>query len=176
MTFVRCAAASWPATLSLMKRSSLNFFALAAAVLNLAAALGTHAGAATLDNRELANRLVAQFVEAENTMNVALFDKIFLPNYIQHNPDVAPGLAGVKQAFVDEFKQLKAAHIVAHTTVENVLVDGDIVVLRQLTTLDKGAKHYEAREIDEWRIVDGHFGEHWDSDSAPHPVASPSPG
>ena len=72
--------------MQLLKRSHL---ALAAAVLALAAA-GGYAGAAQPDNREVAQRLVTQFVEAENTMNVALFDDIFLQNYIQHNPDVPP--------------------------------------------------------------------------------------
>jgi predicted SnoaL-like aldol condensation-catalyzing enzyme len=153
-----------------MQLLTLRPFALICAVLGLAAAVGGRAGAAPSDNRDLANHLVTQFVEAENTMNVALFDDIFPQNYIQHNPDVAPGLAGVKQAFADEFKQLQTAHITAHSTVESVLVDGDLVVLRQITTLDKGGKHYEARSIDEWRIVDGRLGEHWDSDGAPHPV------
>jgi predicted SnoaL-like aldol condensation-catalyzing enzyme len=146
-------------------------FVLATTALVLSAALGAPAGAAASDNHDVANHLVAQFVEAENTMNVALFDGVFTTNYIQHNPDVPPGLAGVKQAFQDEFKEMQAQHIVAHSTVESVLVDGDLVVLRQVTTLDKGGKHYEARGFDEWRIVDGKFGEHWDGDGAPHPVA-----
>jgi predicted SnoaL-like aldol condensation-catalyzing enzyme len=158
-----------------MQLRKLRPFVLAGAVLGLVATIGGHAGAAPADNRELANRLVAQFVQAENAMNVSLFDDIFPQNYIQHNPDVAPGLAGVKQAFEAEFKQLSTAHISAHASVEDVLVDGDRVVLRQIVTLDKGAKHYQVRSIDEWRIVDGHFGEHWDSDSSPHPVATAAP-
>jgi predicted SnoaL-like aldol condensation-catalyzing enzyme len=133
---------------------------------------GGRVAAAPADNRELANRLVARFVEAENTMNVALFDQIFPANYIQHNPDVPPGLSGVKKAFADEFAQMQAAHIVAHSTIESVVVDGDMVVLRQLTTIDKGPKHYVARGIDEWRIVDGRLGEHWDCDSTPRPIAA----
>jgi predicted SnoaL-like aldol condensation-catalyzing enzyme len=149
----------------------LQTLALIGAVLALASVAGGRAGAAPSDNRDVANRLVSQFVEAENTMNVALFDDIFPQNYIQHNPDVPPGLSGVKKAFQDEFAQLKAAHITAHSTVESVVVDGDLVVLRQMTTLDKGGKHYEARSIDEWRIVDGRLGEHWDSDSSPHRVS-----
>jgi predicted SnoaL-like aldol condensation-catalyzing enzyme len=138
-------------------------------------AFGAHAGAAPTDNREVANRLVTQFVEAENTMNVALLDGVFPENYIQHNPDVPAGLAGVKKAFGDEFKELQAAHITAHSTVESVLVDGDLVVLRQMTTIEKNGKEYEARSIDEWRIVNGQFGEHWDNDSAPHPVPQTTP-
>jgi predicted SnoaL-like aldol condensation-catalyzing enzyme len=146
-------------------------FVLVCSALVLSAAIGAPAGAAPSDNRDLANHLVGQFVEAENTMNVALFDDVFTANYIQHNPDVPPGLAGVKQAFQDEFKQLQTAHITVHSTVESVLVDGDLVVLRQLTTIDKAGKRYEARGFDEWRIVGGKFGEHWDGDGTPHPVA-----
>jgi predicted SnoaL-like aldol condensation-catalyzing enzyme len=157
-----------------MQRPNFSPYLLAAALLGLGASLGGHAGAAAPDNREVANRLVAQFVEAENTMNVALFDDIFLTNYIQHDADVPPGLAGVKKAFAEEFKELAAAHITAHSTIESVLVDGDRVVLVQVTTIDKGAKHYEERGFDEWRIADGHFAEHWDSDAAPRPVAAPA--
>jgi predicted SnoaL-like aldol condensation-catalyzing enzyme len=158
-----------------MQRFNLRSLAFAGAVLGLIAAAAGHANAAPADNTEVANRLVAQFVEAENTMNLALFDGIFTENYIQHTPGIAPGLAGVKAVFADEFKELKSQNIVAHSTVEDVIVDGDLVVLRQHTTLQKGAKHYEMDGLDEWRIVDGRFGEHWDSDSAPRPVPSATP-
>jgi predicted SnoaL-like aldol condensation-catalyzing enzyme len=153
------------------KLLTLRPLAVLCAALALGGAVGGRAGAAPADNRELANRLVTQFVEAENTMNVALFDDIFPQNYIQHNPDVAPGLAGVKKAFADEFAQLAAAHVSVHSTAESVVVDGDIVVLRQMTTIDKGGKRYEARGFDEWRIADGRLAEHWDGDGTPHPVA-----
>jgi predicted SnoaL-like aldol condensation-catalyzing enzyme len=163
------------AIVSFMQLPKLQSIALVGAAIALAAVLGSRAGAASPDNRDVANRLAAQFVEAENSMNVDLFDTIFTADYIQHNPDVEPGLAGVKKAFADEFNQLAAGHITAHTTIEAVLVDGDHVVLRQNTTLVKGDKHYQVREIDEWRIVDGRFGEHWDSDSSPRPVPAASP-
>jgi predicted SnoaL-like aldol condensation-catalyzing enzyme len=153
-----------------MQLLKLRPLALICAALVLAAAIGGRAGAASTGNRDVANHLVTEFVEAENTMNVALFDDIFPQNYIQHDPDVAPGLAGVKKAFQDEFAQLQAAHISTHSTAESVVVDGDIVVLRQVTTIDKGGKRYEARGFDEWRIADGRLAEHWDGDGTPHPV------
>jgi predicted SnoaL-like aldol condensation-catalyzing enzyme len=162
-----------------MQRINLRPLALALAladgVLTVVGFTAVRASAAPTDNTELANRLVAQFVAAENAMNVDAFDDIFTVNYIQHNPGVAPGLAGVKAAFADEFKELKAQNIVAHSTAESVVVDGDMVVLRQHTTLQKGNKHYEATGFDEWRIVDGRFGEHWDGDGEPHPVPSATP-
>ena len=180
MTFARCVAGAQRAIFTFMealKRLTLrplavlcDALALSGAAFGRAGAAFGRAGAAPTDNRDLANHLVAQFVEAENTMNVALFDDIFPQNYIQHNPDVPPGLAGVKKAFEDEFAQLKAAHISVHSTAESVLVDGDIVVLRQVTTIDKGGKLYEARGFDEWRIADGRLAEHLDGDGTPHPV------
>ena len=54
-----------------------------------------------------------------------------------------------------------------------MIVDGDRVVLRQLVTFDKEGKHYQERSIDEWRIIDGQLGEHWDTDSTPRVVAAP---
>lgn len=159
-----------------MQTLNLRSLTIAGALLGLVALGGAHAGATPTDNTELAKRLVAQFVQAENTMNPDLLDGIFTENYIQHDADVAQGLAGVKALFIEEFKELKARNIVAHSNVEDIVVDGDRVVLRQYTTIQKGDKRYEARGLDEWRIVDGRFGEHWDSDAAPRPVAAtPSP-
>lgn len=148
---------------------SQRLFATAALIL-LTSAGASPAAAAPAGDRDTANRLVTEFIQAQNTMNVALFDDIFTPGYIQHNPDVAPGLAGVKKVFADEFAQIRKARITIHAAAESVVVDGDVVVLRQVTRIEKAGKVYEERSLDEWRIVDGHFGEHWDSDSTPRRV------
>jgi predicted SnoaL-like aldol condensation-catalyzing enzyme len=73
----------------------------------------------------------------------------------------------------DQFKKIADAHLAPRWTVEDVIVDGDKVVLRQLVTFDKDGKHYQERSIDEWRIVDNLLGEHWDTDTAPRVVAAP---
>ena len=124
--------------------------------------------AQAVDNHDLANRLVLQFVTAQNTQNVNLFDGVFPQNYIQHNPDVPPGLDGVKNAFAPMFEKIKAKHVPFKVTIEDVAVDGDRVVLRSLTKYQSKGKWLQARSIDEWRIIDGKLGEHWDSDSEPH--------
>lgn len=132
------------------------------------------ANAQNVDNHALANRLVLQFVTAQNTQNVNLFDSVFTTNYIQHNPDVPPGLDGVKKAFAPEFAQIKAKHVPFKVTIEDVAVDGDRVVLRSMTTYKNSkGKWLQARSIDEWRIIDGKLGEHWDSDSEPRPAMPP---
>lgn len=156
-----------------MERSEVA--ALAIGALLLAIVPGCRASTSAKDHRELANRLVLQFVEAENAMNVSLFDEIFPENYIQHNPDVPPGRAGVKKVFGDQFKKIADAHLAPHWSAEDVIVDGDRVVLRQLVTFDKDGKHYQERSIDEWRVVDGQLGEHWDTDTAPRVVPAPAP-
>jgi predicted SnoaL-like aldol condensation-catalyzing enzyme len=130
------------------------------------------ANAQSVDNHALANQLAAKFVAAQNTQNVELLNDIFPENYIQHNPDVPPGLAGVKKLFAAQFAQIKAQHVPVTVTIESVAVDGDLVVLRSLTKYKSPSKGkwMQARSIDEWRIIGGKLGEHWDSDSAPHPA------
>ena len=148
---------------------------LVATALCAVVTLASRASAESADNRAVAHRLVATFVEAQNTMNVNLFDSIIASDYIQHNPQVAPGLSGVKKAFKTEFEKLKARRIPIRVIAEDVVIDGDRVVLRQLTTFKKKGKWYQDRSLDEWRVANGKFVEHWDNDDAPQPVPSLSP-
>lgn len=145
-----------------------------AALCAVVVAGGSRAAAQAVDNRQIANRLVSQFVEAQNTMNADLFDGVFATNYVQHNPHVPPGLKGVKNLFAAEFKQLKAHHIPLRVSAESVLVDGDRVVLVSITKFKQKGKWFQQRSLDEWRIADGRFAEHWDSDDAPTPSTAPT--
>jgi predicted SnoaL-like aldol condensation-catalyzing enzyme len=134
---------------------------------------GIAAEAQTVDNHQVANQLVAQFIEAQNTLNADLFDGVFTTNYIQHTPHVAPGLKGVKSLFAAEFKQLKAHNIPLHVSAESVIVDGDRVVLVSITKYKQKGKWLQQRSLDEWRIANGRFAEHWDSDDSAQPSSAP---
>jgi predicted SnoaL-like aldol condensation-catalyzing enzyme len=129
--------------------------------------------AQAVDNHAVANQLVAQFIAAQNTLNADLFDGVFTTNYIQHTPGVPPGLKGVKGLFESEFKQLKAHHIPLHVTAERIIVDGDRVVLVSMTKYKLKGKWVQQRGLDEWRIADGRFAEHWDTDESAQPSSAP---
>lgn len=111
--------------------------------------------------------LALAFAEALNTKNVDLFDTFIAPDYINHNPAVAPGLAGVK-AF---FSSWLAAFPDTRVVVEDTLASGDSVVGRYTyTATHTGAflgipptgNRITMRSIDIWRVRDGKFVEHWD--------------
>ena len=79
-----------------MQYGNLKPALLASAALCVSTFLGgLRADAQTVDNHQLANQLVGQFIAAQNTMNADLFDGVFTPNYIQHSAGVAPGLKSV---------------------------------------------------------------------------------
>src|SRR5579863_2588405 len=146
-----------------MKIPKTQIRAACAAVALAALAAAGYARADQPDGTKTATQLVHTFVLALNTENVALFDKVFPPNYIQHNPDVAPGLAGIKKVFGEQFKVMQSKHMQFHVAIEDIVVDGDRVVLRELTTVRSNGKTYVNRSLDEWRVAGGMLAEHWDS-------------
>jgi predicted SnoaL-like aldol condensation-catalyzing enzyme len=129
-----------------------------------------YAQASPSDNRETANRLVQRFIADFNAMSTASFDEIFTEDYIEHSPATPSGRAGAKQFFESQYQQARVAHIRPHATIEDVLVDGDRVMLRIHITFTRNAKHYALEALDEWRISNGRFAEHWDTDQGPHPA------
>jgi steroid delta-isomerase-like uncharacterized protein len=111
--------------------------------------------------------LAGKFAETLNTSNVDLFDTFIAPDYVNHNPFVAPGLQGVKEFF--------AGWLVAFpdtvVTMEDAFVAGEKVVGRYTyRATHKGdflgipptGKQIVMRSIDIWRVRDGMFIEHWD--------------
>lgn len=122
---------------------------------------------ATTITRDAALALAASFAESLNSGDVESFDAYIAEDYVQHNPFVAPGRAGVKAffaAFLAAFPDLRV-------TVEDARVDGDTVIGRYTyrgthtgTFLGIAAtgKAITMRSIDIWRVRDGLFIEHWD--------------
>jgi predicted SnoaL-like aldol condensation-catalyzing enzyme len=87
-----------------------------------------------------------------NDRDFSLFDKIFATDYIQHNPTVATGRAGLKEI---------APHLSAelHYTPGIIVAEGDYVMVHG-RYIGWGQKPLVG--VDIFRIADGLLREHWD--------------
>jgi predicted SnoaL-like aldol condensation-catalyzing enzyme len=91
-------------------------------------------------------------------------DRYFGGSFIQHDPNLAEGLAGLK-SFAAEVASSPAADI----TIYRTLVDGDLVLLHSRY---QGVGRYGAAAIafDLFRFEDGKIVEHWGDRSRRHPL------
>ncbi len=83
--------------------------------------------------------------------------------YVQHNPNVASGLAPVVKFFGSRPKAATCDKLT--TKVVAVLADGDLVTVvipREYKEPKDPSKMYTTTWFDMWRIVDGKADEHWD--------------
>jgi predicted SnoaL-like aldol condensation-catalyzing enzyme len=83
--------------------------------------------------------------------------------YVQHNPNVASGLAGVVKAFGSRPRAATCDKLTR--PVVAVLADGDfvtVVVPREYDNPRKPGTQYTTTWFDMWRMVDGKADEHWD--------------
>jgi predicted SnoaL-like aldol condensation-catalyzing enzyme len=87
--------------------------------------------------------------------DVAAVDRHFAESFIQHDPNLADGLAGMK-SFAGEVASSPAADI----TIYRTLVDGDFVLLHSRY---QGIGRYSGPQIafDLFRFKDGKIVEHW---------------
>jgi predicted SnoaL-like aldol condensation-catalyzing enzyme len=88
-------------------------------------------------------------------------DKWLTERYIQHNPLVASGRAGVVKFFGS--RPASASCDKLDAPVVAVLADGDLVtVVTVADRKDSKGGHYTTTWFDMWRIVSGRADEHWD--------------
>src|SRR5271165_3024274 len=88
-------------------------------------------------------------------------DKWLTERYIQHNPLVASGRAGVVKFFGSRPRAATCDKLDA--PVVAVLADGDLVtVVTVADRKDSNGRPYTTTWFDMWRIVDGKADEHWD--------------
>ena len=88
-------------------------------------------------------------------------DKWLTERYIQHNPLVASGRAGVVKFFGSRPKSATCDKLDA--PVVAVLADGDVVtVVTVANRKDSKGEPYTTTWFDMWRIQDGKADEHWD--------------
>jgi steroid delta-isomerase-like uncharacterized protein len=106
--------------------------------------------------------------EVLNKGNMQAVDELIAPNFVEHNPfpGQAPGVEGLKQAMV----ALRQAFPDLHVTVDEMLSDGDKVVIRStMKGTHKGnfmnipatGKQISVEGIDIVRISNGRAVEHW---------------
>ena len=84
------------------------------------------------------------------------FDKYVAPPYTQHNPLVADGIDGGRNALSGIVKKFPAYHY----DIKRVLVDGDLVATHSHVTI--GPDDRGRAIVDLFRVKDGKIVEHWD--------------
>lgn len=112
--------------------------------------------------------LVRRYQEAYNANRLDALDAILAPDLISHNmlPGVPAGLQGAKLVH----QGLQAAFPDQHTTVEDLVAEGDRVVMRftvagthkgPLMGMPATGKGYSVPGISIFRIANGRIAEHW---------------
>lgn len=109
------------------------------------------------------NKQVAYHIEKDllqcNHWNEA--DKWLTGRYIQHNPLVSSGRAGVVKFFGSRPGSATCDKL--NAPVVAVLADGDLVtVVTVANRKDSKGESYTTTWFDMWRIADGKADEHWD--------------
>lgn len=118
---------------------------------------------ATETNKAIVRRF---FEEAFNQRNLALVDEFVAPEYINRNPSIQiAGPAGVKRALTAQFETFPDIH----TTIEDIVAEGDRVVVRML---DRYTQPDGTQDSLSWieilRLKDGKFIEAWfEADTKP---------
>jgi predicted ester cyclase len=148
--------------------------ALAIAALTALVALAP-ASAADLE----ANKQVYRgFIEDMwNKRNPAAVDRYLAPNFIEHNQNLPPGLAGRKQFAAS----VQGGFSDYHGEIQDIIAEGDMVVARVLWTGTQDGAYLgrpptgnklRFSTADFFRIENGKLAEHWDVvDSLPRAVA-----
>jgi predicted SnoaL-like aldol condensation-catalyzing enzyme len=120
-------------------------------------------------NKQVVLHIVRDLLEA-NHWDTA--DRYLTKEYIQHNPNVASGLAPVLKFFGGRTPTPIPDRKGWKTQVVSVVAENDLVVVafaREYKDPRDPAKTYTTTWFDMWRIKDGKADEHWD----PATVAAP---
>jgi predicted ester cyclase len=114
-------------------------------------------------NKALAHRY---WDEVINKGKVAVLDEIIAADYLQHHVGLPPGLAGLRK-FVEASI---AAFPDQHSTVDDILADGDRVITRTTIRathtgpfrgIAPTGRPIAVEVIDIWRVEGGKLKEHW---------------
>lgn len=104
--------------------------------------------------------------EGWNQGNLEVVDELFAPDFVEHQPGIAPGREGVKGSI----RALRAAFPDLHLAVEDAAAADDRVWLRLLGTgthdgpfmgLPATGRRIDITVIDVVRVADGRLVEHW---------------
>ncbi len=124
----------------------------------LAAGLASTAQPALAGPREDANKaLVLAFYDAAfSKLDADEAARYLAPGYIQHNPEVANGVAPLQ----DYVRWIRANTPQSRASIKRVLADGDLVMLH-VHSQDKPGERGVA-VVDIFRVANGKIAEHWD--------------
>jgi predicted ester cyclase len=104
--------------------------------------------------------------EGWNQGNLEVIDELFAPDFVEHQPGIAPGREGVKGSI----RALRAAFPDLHLAVEDAAAAGDRVWLRLHGTgthdgpfmgLPATGRRIDITVIDVVRVANGRLVEHW---------------
>ena len=87
-------------------------------------------------------------------------DRYLRPDYIQHSPQAADGVEGLRE-FVGEFSSEYPA---ARLEVKRIIAEGDLVALHSHAIRFPGDRGHSV--MDWFRVEDGRIAEHWESVTA----------
>ena len=121
-------------------------------------------------NKQVALRIMRELLQCNHWDEA---DKWLTERYIQHNPNVASGRAGVV-AFFSSTRQRTPTCDKLETPIVAVLADDDLVTVvlpREYPDPRDSSKTYTTTWFDMWRIVDGKADEHWDPATIAPPPA-----
>ncbi|MDB6012469.1 MAG: snoaL-like polyketide cyclase family protein [Gammaproteobacteria bacterium] len=108
--------------------------------------------------------------------NIEAIDKYLTERYIQHNPNIPSGHAGLKK-MLSRVKPKPISEKLAAQVV-SVVAEGDFVIVsavQQLPDPRSPGKTYTTTHFDMWRMKDGKADEHWDEAAlGPPPGSTPS--
>ena len=124
-------------------------------------------------NKHVALHIVRDLLEAGHWKESAA--KYLSEDYIQHNPQVASGLAPVMKFFGNMKPSPIPDRKSWRTQVVAVVAEDDLVVVafrREMPDPRAQGKTYTTTWFDMWRIKDGKATEHWDYGTIPAPAAA----
>jgi len=119
----------------------------------------------TAESKALARRVVEEVL---NGRNIAALDELAAADYEEHNPlpGERTGLDGLRDRYTMVLNGLDP-----HFTIEDVIAEGDRVVLRwtnsgthvaEFLGMPPTGKSFTIGGIEIWRVKDGRLAEHWD--------------
>jgi len=127
-------------------------------------------------NKQVVLHIMRDLLEAGHWSDAP---KYLSERYIQHNPNIASGLAGVMKAFSSRPQSPIPARNAWRTKVVSVTAENDLVVVgvvRELPNPREAGKTYTTTWFDMWRILDGKADEHWDYGTIAAPAPAPPTG
>ncbi len=124
-----------------------------------ASAAPTGSGTTALGTQTAANKALVRYIYNAlfNKGDVAVVDKYFRADFIQHDPTLPDGATALK-GFITGMKR---AYPKSSSRVYQVLAEGNLVLLHSNVILEPGSKG--TATVDIFRLDHGKIAEHWDN-------------